>query len=83
MKRFVDNVTIQVIEEKLFLALSDILSPISVFDMSSDLVALIAGESQSSRARRDELTKKVEVLEKGFNTCSRFVHLRLDGEMGS
>lgn len=71
------------IEEKLFLAIPDILSPVSVFDMPSELIALIAGESQRSRARRDELMKKVELLEKGFTTCNRFVHLRLDGEVNS
>lgn len=76
MKRFIDNVAVQVIEEKLLLALADILSPVSVFVMQPELLTRIAGESQQSRVQREELMKKIDVLEKGSVTCNRFVHLR-------
>ena len=64
------------IEEKLLSALPDILSPVSVFTMPQELVTLMAGESQQSRVQREELMKKIDVLEKGSATCNRFAQLR-------
>ncbi|KAI0116754.1 dynamin family protein [Daldinia grandis] len=77
MKRFVDSIAIEVIEEKLLAALSSILSPVAVFSMAPELVERIAGESQESRVMRDELTKKIDVLQKGSDTCKRFVDSKL------
>ncbi|KAF3064888.1 Interferon-induced GTP-binding protein Mx1 [Daldinia childiae] len=77
MKRFVDSIATEVIEEKLLAALSNILSPVAVFNMSPELVERIAGESRESRAMRDELTKKIDVLQKGSETCKRFVDSKL------
>ncbi|KAK7751822.1 hypothetical protein SLS62_006308 [Diatrype stigma] len=79
VKRFIDDVAIQVIEENLLSTLPNILSPVSVFNMQPELVALIAGESQQSRAQREELVKKIEVLKNGSVTCNRFIQLRRGG----
>ncbi|KAI0097029.1 P-loop containing nucleoside triphosphate hydrolase protein [Hypoxylon sp. NC0597] len=80
MKRFIDGIATEVIEQKILMPLSDILSPVAVFKMSPDLVELIAGESQESRTRREELTKKIDVLQKGLKTCEHFMDAKLRGE---
>ncbi len=79
MKRFIDDVAVEVIECKLVSALDDILSPLSVFEMPPDQVALIAGESEETRAEREKLDKQVEVLRNGLETCKRFVGFRIIG----
>jgi hypothetical protein len=43
MKRFLDDISVEVIEEKLLAVLGDILSPVKVFGMSPTLVAIVAG----------------------------------------
>ncbi|KAK6948763.1 hypothetical protein Daesc_010534 [Daldinia eschscholtzii] len=50
--------------------------------MSPELVERIAGESQESRAMREELTKKIDVLQKGSDTCKRFVDSKLSADLG-
>ena len=57
LKRFVDDVAVQVIDAELVHALADILSPVSVYILPPDKVALIAGESEGSRVEREELTR--------------------------
>ncbi|KAI0601197.1 P-loop containing nucleoside triphosphate hydrolase protein [Biscogniauxia sp. FL1348] len=76
-KRFIDDVAVEVIENKLVSALSDILSPVAVDEMSPSLVSSIAGESQESLKKREELVKQLEVLKYGSETCKRFVNVRL------
>ncbi|KAI3321064.1 dynamin family protein [Xylariaceae sp. AK1471] len=80
LKRMIDDVAIEVIERKLMAALSDIFSPIVVFNMPEDLVSVIAGESQESRAERIKLANQVEVLIKGSETCKHFAGARLGGQ---
>ncbi|KAI1802116.1 dynamin family protein [Daldinia bambusicola] len=77
LKRFIDSVATEVIEEKLLAALANILSPVAVFNMSPELVERIAGESRKSRVMREELTKKIDVLQKGSDTCKRFIDSKL------
>jgi hypothetical protein len=77
----IDDVAIEVIERKLMAALSDILSPIFVFNMAEDLVSVIAGESQESRVQRTRLANQVEVLIKGSETCKHFAGVRLGGQL--
>ncbi|KAL2192898.1 P-loop containing nucleoside triphosphate hydrolase protein [Corynascus similis CBS 632.67] len=79
MKRFIDDVAVEVIEAKLMTALNNILSPMSVYEMSTIDVTLIAGESEETRAERDQLNKQLEVLRNGLATCKRFVELRISG----
>ncbi|KAI0858430.1 dynamin family protein [Xylaria cubensis] len=77
MKRFLDDVSVEVVEERLLAVLDDILSPVKVFGMSPELVATIAGEPREVRAKRKKLTKQLDVLQKGSETCKRFVGVRL------
>jgi hypothetical protein len=38
-------------------------------------VTEIAGESEENRAQREQLTKQLDVLMKGSETCKRFVRV--------
>lgn len=77
MKRFINNIAIEVIEAKLVSPLGDIFTPVAVSAMSADLVTSMAGESEENRAQREQLTKQLDVLTKGSNTCKRFIGVRL------
>jgi GTPase SAR1 family protein len=77
MKRFIDNVAVEIIEEKLLSKLLDILSAVTVYRMSEDTIASIAGESIESRTLRRKLERQIGVLEKGSETCKRFASARL------
>ncbi|KAJ4367254.1 hypothetical protein N0V85_009141 [Neurospora sp. IMI 360204] len=80
LKRFIDDVATQVIEDKLVGALHTILTSVSIFQMTPDKVAQIAGEPGDSRQERETLTKQLEVLQNGIETCKRFVNLRIRGD---
>lgn len=82
MKRFIDDIAIEVIEAKLIFPLGDIFTPVAVSAMSAELVTSIAGESEENRAQREQLTKQLDVLNKGSDTCKRFIGVRLLGEVG-
>ena len=69
----------EAIETNIIARLSDILSPIKVTYLGADLVKSIAGESEESRARRKQLTKQLDVLTKGSETCKRFMLGKLQG----
>lgn len=75
-----DDIAIEVVEAKLISPLYDIFSPISVTSMPADLVASIAGESEENRAQREQLTRQLDVLMKGSETCKRFIGIRGFGE---
>lgn len=77
LERFVDDIAIEVIEAKLISSLHDIFSPITVTSMPADLVTSVAGESEENRAQREQLTKQLEVLVKGTETCKRFIGVRI------
>ncbi|KAK4677698.1 hypothetical protein QC764_0047510 [Podospora pseudoanserina] len=76
LKRFVDDVAVEVIETKLISVLHDILSPLGVYEMSATLISRIAGESEENRAEREQLTKQLDVLRNGLETCKRFAGFR-------
>ncbi|KAF8856366.1 dynamin family protein [Acephala macrosclerotiorum] len=80
LERFIDDIAIEVIETKLINPLYDIFSPMTVTSMPIDLVTGIAGESEESRGQREELNKQLDVLEKGFETCKRFMGFRVLSE---
>ncbi|KAK6076277.1 dynamin family protein [Seiridium cupressi] len=79
LKRFIDDVAVELIEAKLISALMDIFSPVFVYKMSPNLVALIAGECQDNVTRRGQLRKQLDIMQKGSDTCTRFVGVRLGG----
>ncbi|KAL9064530.1 MAG: hypothetical protein Q9161_008822 [Pseudevernia consocians] len=45
--------------------------------MPAELTTRIAGESEENRAQREQLTKQLDVLMKGSDTCKRFISVRL------
>lgn len=77
LKRFTDDVAVELVEIELIQALSEIFSPVTVFSMQPELVERIAGESDETRSTRDELSKQLEVLGKGSDFCKRFVGMKL------
>ena len=77
MKRFIDDIASEVIEAKLISPLGNIFEPVAVSAMSADLVTSMAGESEENRAQREQLTKQLDVLTKGSDTCKRFIGVRL------
>ncbi|KAF7516649.1 hypothetical protein PCG10_002038 [Penicillium crustosum] len=76
LKRFVDDIATEVIEVKLLGAITTLFTPITAFDMPKELIAQIAGESEESQSRREQLNKKLWILGKGSDTCKRFVGIR-------
>jgi hypothetical protein len=82
LKRFTDDIAIEAIEAKLISRLGDIFSPVALYDMPSDLVTSIAGESEENSSLREQLTKQLDVLMKGSDTCKRFIDARLFGKTG-
>lgn len=80
MKRFVDDIAIEVIEAKLVSQLNNIFSPVTVTSMAADLVNSIAGESEENRAQREQLAKQLDILMKGSETCKRFISIRALGK---
>ena len=77
MKRFIDDIAIEVVEAQLISPLGGIFTPVAVSAMSTDLVTSMAGESEENRAQREQLTKQLDVLTKGSDTCKRFIGVRL------
>ena len=79
LKRFIDDVSVEVMEAQLVSKLHDILSPVSIFSMPDEIVTRIAGESEESRAEREQLMRQLEVLRAGLETCKRFASVRVAG----
>ncbi|KAB8298094.1 hypothetical protein EYC80_001856 [Monilinia laxa] len=73
LKRFIDDVAVEVIEEKLIYPLGDMFSPRFVAGMKPELVTLIAGEYEENRTERDQLKVQLDVLSKGLDTCKHFI----------
>ena len=82
MKRFIDDIANEAIEAKLISPLGDTFTPLAVSKMSAEFVTNMAGESEESRAQREQLAKQLDVLTKGSDTCKRFIGVRLLGKMG-
>src|SRR5437773_1826176 len=80
LKRFIDDIAVQIIEGQLVSPLGDIFSPVAISIMPIDLVTCIAGETKEDRALREQLAKQLKVLTKGSDTCKRFIGVRLPGK---
>lgn len=72
LKRFIDDVAIELVEAKLVRALPDIFSPMTVYRMGPELVGRIAGEPDEKLRRREELEKQLAALGRGSEICKRF-----------
>lgn len=81
LQRFLDNVAVDLVENKLIMALARILQPADIFGMPYDKVERIAGEPEENKHQREQLNKQVHVLDKGSEFCKRFVGLRIGGEV--
>ncbi|EOA85870.1 uncharacterized protein SETTUDRAFT_151664 [Exserohilum turcica Et28A] len=78
-KRFVDDVAVEAVEKDIIAKLSNIVSPIKVTSLASDVVTSIAGESKESQAKRSQLENQLGVLVQGLETCKRFIVGTLQG----
>lgn len=76
LKRFIDDVAVEAVENKLVVSLSDLFSPIAVFEMAPEMVTSIAGETKEYRSLREQLSKKLDILVRGLETCKKFVGIR-------
>ncbi|KAF4471346.1 Interferon-induced GTP-binding Mx [Fusarium albosuccineum] len=77
MKRFIDDVAVEVIEAGLAAELGKIIDPVSVSIMSTDELNKIAGETEASRAFRKDLQTELTVLKDGMNICKQFARFGL------
>jgi hypothetical protein len=73
MKSMVDNIAIQVVETLLVGKLGDLLSPARVVQMKPDVVGKIAAESSDNWLQREQLTRKLLVLQAGLERCKKHV----------
>jgi sRNA-binding carbon storage regulator CsrA len=83
MKRFIDDVAVEVIEVGLVSVLVDILSPVAVYQMETELVAQIAGESEDNQSHREQLNRQLDVLGKGAEICKQFAFVKISGKITS
>ncbi|KAH6655546.1 P-loop containing nucleoside triphosphate hydrolase protein [Truncatella angustata] len=77
LKRFLDDIAVEVIEVVLMSALPAILSPVKVYEMAPDLVARIAGETEEVQTMRNQLMRQLAVLSSGAETCKQFATTKL------
>ncbi|KAM3560216.1 hypothetical protein ARSEF4850_003753 [Beauveria asiatica] len=85
LKRFIDDVAVEVIEACLLNKLSDIMDPSSIFMMSEAQIADIAAETEESQVARQELKTKLKILKGGDETCKKFAAIYFNdlGNTGS
>ncbi|UKZ79465.1 hypothetical protein TrVFT333_007220 [Trichoderma virens FT-333] len=75
-RRFIDEISIQVIETGLVAEIREILSPLAVAQMDEDEMEAIVGEKESVREERRKLEAKLKLLNDGSETCKRFSGFR-------
>jgi hypothetical protein len=80
MKRFLDDVAVEVIEVVLMSELPVSLSPVKVYGMAPELVAQIAGETKDIQIQRSELMRQLKVLSRGAEICTQFAAAKLSGK---
>lgn len=73
MKTIIDNIATQTVETQLVQKLGDLLSPARIIQMKPDLVGRIAAESSDNRSRREQLTRKLVILQDGLKSCKKYV----------
>lgn len=83
MKRFIDDVAVEVIEACMLGKISEIMDPTSIFTMKDADIARIAAETAESRAARTELEAKLKVLGSGSEICKTFAALYVNGNVGT
>ena len=73
MKRFIDDVAVEVVETCLLGKLRLIMDPVSVAMMSDTEVSNIAAENEESRRTRYRLQTKLQILQSGTETFKTIV----------
>lgn len=79
MKSLVDNVAIHAVESILVSSLGDTMSPARVMRMTPEQVGNVAAESEENRAQREQLRRRLAILEAGLETCKRYAVRRSTG----
>lgn len=80
MKRFIDDVAVEAIEECVVSKLAGIFSPLSVAMMTESEISRIASETAQIRISRENLQTKLNVLKQGGETCRTFIYKHGHGE---
>ena len=80
MKRFVDDIAVEVVEVALISKLENIFSPVSILKLEDQEVETIAGESEESKQQREDLKRQLEILVSGSKTCKWYSATRAQGE---
>lgn len=80
LKRFIDDVAVEVIETCLLGKIRQIMDPVSVAGMSDAEVSNIAAENEESRRARERLQTKLQILQSGTETCKTIVSRHGIGE---
>ncbi|KAH8768367.1 dynamin family protein [Diaporthe sp. PMI_573] len=70
IKRFIDDIAIEVIEVGLVSTVVDILSPVEVYKMNAELVANIAGKSKENQIYREQVNKQAKEPKSARNSYS-------------
>lgn len=76
MKNVVDNVATQCWEDLLIKPLPDILTPTITLEMEAFQIDKIAKEPAANIDQRDSLTRTIQILELGLETCRKHVSFR-------
>ena len=80
MKLFIDNIPTLVTEVTLVSPIPTMLCPQAVFSMRPKVVTDIAAESEEKKSQRDELTRKLKVLDAGLRICRLYAAREKSGQ---
>ncbi|OTA90051.1 hypothetical protein M434DRAFT_398290 [Hypoxylon sp. CO27-5] len=72
LKKFTDDVSVDAIEACLIQRLPEVFCPDVVWDLSDEDVERLGSEDENTVKERSELTKKLEILEKGLKDLDAF-----------
>ena len=74
LKGLVDNVANYAVELLLVQKLQELFSPSAIIKMDVELLQKIAAESPSAAVQREQLSRKLQVLVTGMETCRRYAN---------
>jgi hypothetical protein len=80
MKNVVDNVATQCWEDLLIKPLPDVLTPTTIIEMEAEEIDKIAKEPTINTDQRDSLTRTIQILESGLETCRKHVNFRFSSK---
>ena len=74
LKGLVDNIANYAVELLLVQKLQELFSPSAIIKMDVELLQKIAAESPSAAVQREQLSRKLQVLVTGMETCRRYAN---------